>query len=225
MAPVTTKQRSSPRIPLSDQAYALLLGKIIRLDLTPGSILSEKELMDELGIGRTPIRESMQRLANEGLVTHIPNRGMFVAEISAASVRNIYEFRALIEGHTARLAAIRATTKDLSLLERLHHELSDSTLGNRIDDYIGCDQQFHNALAVASGNTYLQSAVSEIFNLHLRLWFFISHKSNNWQSSADAHEIMTGAVVDAIRNRSPDKADKAITSYITRRHKEIIQLL
>lgn len=225
MATVTSKQKSPPRIPLSDQAYALLLGKIIRLDLTPGSILSEKDLINELGIGRTPIRESMQRLANEGLVTHIPNRGMFVAEISATSVRNIYEFRTLIEGSTARLAASRATPEDLFLLEQLHYELSDSTSENRIDDYVGCDQKFHNALALASGNTYLQSAVSEIFNLHLRLWFFISRKSNNWQSSADAHEIMTAAVVDSIRNRSPDKAEEAITSYITNRHQEINQLL
>ena len=225
MATVTSKQKSPPRIPLSDQAYALLLGKIIRLDLTPGSILSEKDLINELGIGRTPIRESLQRLANEGLVTHIPNRGMFVAEISATSVRNIYEFRALIEGYTARLAASRATREDLFSLEKLHYELSDSTSENRIDDYVGCDQKFHNALALASGNIYLQSAVSEIFNLHLRLWFFISRKSTNWQSSADAHEIMTAAVVDAIRNRSPDKAEEAITSYITNRHQEINQLL
>jgi len=225
VATVPPNPKSSPRIPLSDQAYALLLGKIIRLDLAPGTILSEKELMTELAIGRTPIRESLQRLANEGLVTHLKNRGMFVTDISATSVRNIYEFRALIEGHAARLAAIRARPEDLLLLEQLHHQLSDSTSENRIDDYVGCDQRFHNTLARASGNTYLQSAVTEIFNLHLRLWFFISRRSNNWQSSADAHEVMTAAVVDAIRNQLPDEAEEAITSYISRRHQEIIQLL
>ena len=181
--------------------------------------------MSDLAIGRTPIRESLQRLANEGLVTHQPNRGMFVAEISASSVRNIYEFRSLIEGQTARLAADRASADDLAQLEQLHDQLSESTSRDRLNDYIGCDQSFHNALAKASGNTYLQSAVSEIFNLHLRLWFFISKRSSNWQSSANAHEIMTGAVVEAIRNRAPDDAEKAITSYITRRHQELIRVL
>ena len=213
------------RISLSDQAYSLLLGKIIRLELSPGAILSEKDLISDLNIGRTPIREALQRLANEGLVTHLPNRGMFVAEISAVSVGNIYEFRSLIEGHTARLAANRATPEDLSKLEGLQNQLSSSTSTDRIDDYIGCDQQFHNVLAKASGNTYLQSAVSEIFNLHLRLWFFISRKSPNWQSSTDAHEIMTSEVVEAIRNRAPDDAEEAITGYIARRHQELIHLL
>ena len=221
----TQKRPAGPRVSLSDQAYTLLLGKIIRLELAPGSILSEKSLMSDLAIGRTPIRESLQRLANEGLVTHQPNRGMFVAEISASSVRNIYEFRSLIEGQTARLAADRASADDLAQLEQLHDQLSESTSRDRLNDYIGCDQSFHNALAKASGNTYLQSAVSEIFNLHLRLWFFISKKSSNWQSSANAHEIMTGAVVEAIRNRAPDDAEKAITSYITRRHQELIRVL
>ena len=222
---MTERTNSAARIPLSDQAYSLLLGKIIRLELAPGSILSEKELMSNLNIGRTPIRESLQRLANEGLVNHLPNRGMFVAEISAASVGNIYEFRALIEGHTARLAAERASTEDLQELEYLHSNLSESTAKDRIDDYIGCDQRFHNVLARASGNTYLQSAVSEIFNLHLRLWFFISRKSQNWQSSANAHEIMTETVVNAVRDRSGGEAETAITEYIASRHQEIIKLL
>ena len=175
----TQNRQAGPRVSLSDQAYTRLLGKIIRLDLAPGSILSEKSLMSDLSIGRTPIRESLQRLANEGLVTHQPNRGMFVAEISASSVRNIYEFRSLIEGQTARLAADRASPDNLAELEELHGQLSESTSKDRLNDYIGCDQSFHNALAKASGNTYLQSAVSEIFNLHLRLWFFISKKSSN----------------------------------------------
>ena len=225
MANTTHNQTSVPRVPLSDKAYALLLGKIIRLELAPGSILSEKDLISNLEIGRTPIRESLQRLANEGLVTHLPNRGMFVAEISASSVGNIYEFRSLIEGQTARLAAERATTDDLAELEGLHNQLSDSTSKDRIDDYVGCDQQFHNVLARASGNTYLQSAVSEIFNLHLRLWFFISRKFPNWQSAANAHEVMTAAVVQAIRERAASDAEQAITSYIARRHQELIQLL
>jgi len=213
------------RIPLSDQAYSLLLRKIIRLELAPGAPLLEKELIESLSIGRTPIRESLQRLANEGLVNHLPNRGMFVAEISANSVRSIYEFRSLIEGQTARLAAIRATTADIKHLETLNERLTNSTEGKELDGYIACDQDFHNALAQASGNRYLQSAVSEIFNLHLRLWFFISRESNNLESSTGAHDEMTTCVVSAIRNRSPDDAERAITNYISKRHKELIELL
>ena len=214
-----------PRIPLSEQAYSELLNKIIRLELAPGSILSEKELMLALSIGRTPIRESLQRLSNEGLVTHIPNRGMFVAEISATSVRNIYEFRALIEGFTARLAASRSTQDDIMRLEDLQDNLDKATASDQIDEYVESDKQFHSALALASGNSYLQSAVKEIFNLHLRLWFFISEQSSNWQLSACAHEVMTSMVVGAVRERNPEAAENAMTAYISNRHQEIIKLL
>ena len=74
---------------LADQAYQLLVAKITRLELPPGAVLVEKALMVDLGIGRTPIREALQRLAMEGLVTHLPNRGMLVADITATGVQHI----------------------------------------------------------------------------------------------------------------------------------------
>ena len=94
---------------LGDKAYEILVKRITRLELPPGSVLAEKSLVEDIGIGRTPVREALQRLAIEGLVIHRLNRGMFVSEVSYSDVQETYEFRSMIDGYACRLAAVRAT--------------------------------------------------------------------------------------------------------------------
>lgn len=212
-------------VSFAEKAYQLLVRKITRLELAPGDVLVEKNLMAELGIGRTPIREALQRIAAEGLVQHLPNRGMLVSDIGAVNVQSIYEFRGLIEGATARLAATRATEEDIRELQSLDEQLNQATEGGDIDNFVTLDRGFHESLGRASKNIYLQEAVPRIFNLHLRLWFYISSKSGSWHPVAHSHDEMTKGVVDAIRERSPEKAEKVMTSYIANRHQEVKNLL
>ena len=212
-------------VSFSEKAYQLLVRKITRLELAPGAVLVEKKLMAELGIGRTPIREALQRLAAEGLVQHLPNRGMLVSDIGAANVQSIYEFRGLVEGAAARLAATRATEDNIRELQSLDGLLNQATEDGDIDDFVALDRSFHEALGRASKNIYLEEAVPRIFNLHLRLWFYISSKTESWRPAAHSHDEMTKGVVDAIRERSPEKAEKVMTSYIAHRHQEIKGLL
>ena len=94
---------------LSAQAYAELRTMIVRLDLAPGDVLREDELRTRLGIGRTPIREALQRLAREHFVTVIPRRGMFVAGIDVGELSMLFETRTVLEPYAARLAAARGT--------------------------------------------------------------------------------------------------------------------
>ncbi|NQU62226.1 MAG: GntR family transcriptional regulator [Rhodospirillales bacterium] len=212
-------------VSLAEKAYQLLVRKITRLELPPGAVLVEKNLMAELAIGRTPIREAMQRIAAEGLVQHLPNRGMLVNDIGATNVQSIYEFRSLVEGSAARLAAQRATEDDIRELRSLDRQLNKATEDGDIDEFVALDRKFHAALARASKNIYLEEAVPRIFNLHLRLWFYIASKSENREPVAHSHDEMTKGVVDAIVARQPDKAEEVMTTYIGHRHQEIKGLL
>lgn len=212
-------------VSFAEKAYQLLVRKITRLELAPGVVLVEKNLMAELGIGRTPIREALQRVAAEGLVQHLPNRGMLVSDIGAANVQSIYEFRSLVEGAAARLAATRATEDNIRELQFLDGLLNKTTEDGDIDGFVTLDRRFHEALGRASKNIYLEEAVPRIFNLHLRLWFYISSKTGSRHPVAHSHDEMTKGVVTAIRERSPDKAEKVMTSYIAHRHQEIKGLL
>jgi len=210
---------------LAEKAYQRLVTKITRLECLPGSVLAEKTLIDELAIGRTPIREALQRLAIEGLVEHMPNRGMFVADITAQSVQQIYEFRSLLDGYAASLAASRADAQQIQELRHLHKQLVRATEDDDIDRYVALDRRFYEVLAAAARNAFVAEAVPRIFNLHLRLWFFISRKIGGWHAIAASHEEMTRDVVDAVAKRDPDGAKRAMEIYVARRQVDIKEIL
>lgn len=223
-AELAAAREAAPRS-LAERAYDRLVREITRLDLAPGEVLADKALTERFGIGRTPLREALQRLAREGLVVHVPNRGMFVSEISATSVQQIYEFRSLIDGHAARLAATRASPEEMDDLTALHEALVEATERDDIDTYVVMDRLFYEVLARAAQNVYLAEVIPRIFNLHLRLWFFISKRIGGWHSIARSHEEMTRGVADAIRRRNPNEAELAMKAYITRRQQDVRELL
>ncbi|MEP6656820.1 MAG: GntR family transcriptional regulator [Betaproteobacteria bacterium] len=210
---------------LAEKAYQRLVRKITQMEYVPGSLLVEKLLMEELGIGRTPIREALQRLAIEGLVDHMPNRGMFVSEITAGSVQQIYEFRFMLDGYASSLAASRASKEQVHELRQVHKQLVRATEDDDIDRYVALDRHFYDVLAAAAHNTFVAEVIPRIFNLHLRLWFFISEKIGGWHTIARSHEEMTSGVVDALEQRNPEQARLAMEAYIARRHHDIRQIL
>lgn len=222
---VDGKFDASPPRSLTERAYELFVEKITRLELPPGALLIERNLIEQLRIGRTPIREALQRLAIEGLVQHRPNRGMFVSEISAPGVQQIYEFRALIDGHAARLAAARASDRQMHDLRAHHMTLAAAVEEQDVDRFVQGDRGFYSVLASAAQNVYLAEVIPRIFNLHLRLWFFISARRGGWLEIARAHQQMTDSVSRAIGRREPDEAELAIKVYVSQRHKDIRELL
>lgn len=210
---------------LAEKAYELLVRKITRLELAPGSVLVEKALMEEFGIGRTPIREAMQRLAIERLVDHLPNRGMLVSEITATGVQQIYEFRAVLDGYAAWLAASRATAEQIREITAAHKRLVRATEDDDINAFVAGDWYFYQVLSAAAHNSLVADSIPRIFNLHLRLWFFISKKIGGWHSIAASHQEMTKEIVDALTRRDPERAKAAMEAYIARRHQDIKKIL
>jgi len=210
---------------LTEQAYQKLEESIVTLVLAPGSVLSEQALAADFAIGRTPIREALQRLAIEGLVDHMPNRGMFVSDITAGGVQQIYEFRSMLDGYAASLAATRASKEQIQELRQIHKQLVRATEDDDIDRYVALDRRYYEVLAAAARNTFIAEAIPRIFNLHLRLWFFISEKIGGWHSIAGSHEEMTKGVVEALEQHDAEQAKRAMEAYIARRHSDIKQIL
>src|SRR5213593_57100 len=96
---------------------------IVSLELRPGAVIDERGLMERLGIGRTPTREALRRLAQERLVEVYPRRGMFVTSVEIRDLARLSEVRTVLESQAARLAAERATDQDRARLEALLAEL------------------------------------------------------------------------------------------------------
>jgi DNA-binding GntR family transcriptional regulator len=220
-----SKEKDDTTVSFAERAYQLLIRKITRLELAPGTVLVEKDLMAKLEIGRTPIREALQRIAKEGLIQHLPNRGMLVSDLGASDVQSIYEFRSLIQGAAVRLAAVRATEEDKYNLKALDTKLKQATSEFDINSFVALDLRFYESIGQASKNVYLQETLPRIFNLHLRLQFYISRKTEVWHTVARSHNDMTSGVVAAVQAGLPDKAEEIMTSHITRRHQEIKALL
>src|SRR3954451_25024968 len=109
----------------ADRAYYAIRELIVTLALPPGAVVREPELTAQLGIGRTPVREALRRLAQERLIEVFPRRGMFVTKVDVRDLARLCEVRVALEPEAARLAAERATRADLDELQALLAELDD----------------------------------------------------------------------------------------------------
>ena len=197
---------------LTDKAYRILVDKIVSLELPPGTVLTEARLMQELRIGRTPIREAIQRLIVERLVTHLHHRGMLVAEIRAADVQQITEFRTQVEGLAARLAATRMTPEQMEELQKIHAALDRSVEETDIDTFVTQDRAFHTLLARGARNQYVEDALNKLYNLHLRLWYFLYRKQGGLRETVHEHQKL----IEALMRRDPQGSELAMHTYVIR---------
>jgi DNA-binding GntR family transcriptional regulator len=153
-----TAAGSEPNGLIADRAYRDLRDRIVTLRLPPGSVLREDELMPELGIGRTPLREAIKRLALENLVAVEPRRGTSVTDVETSDIVHITEVRAELEGQAAELAARRMDEEQRASFERLREEL---------DSFHEADQED------LMRNPYLMATLERYFALSLRIWYLV----------------------------------------------------
>jgi len=192
----------------SHEAYVRLKEMILTHELTPGQALTEAELAARLGIGRMPVREALQRLAQEDLVTIVPRKGSFVSSIQLDDLQKIFEVRLALECLAARLAAERITADELAAVESLFEETDNISEGS--EEHVGIDRAFHRAVAAAAKNEYLARAVDRVFSLGLRLLYLSGSRMS--RVGEIVHEYR--GVLDALRRRDGDAASRAMQVHI-----------
>ena len=195
---------------LSDKAYRLLREKIVTLELPPSSTIDEAALIEELGIGRTPIREALRRLALENLVVIRPRRGMFVTDVSVTDLQKIFEVRAVLESYCARLAAERTSAEQLAQLEDFFRQGREvlNTGDNRA--LIAFDRQFHEMVYQAAGNEFLAATLERLYWLSLRLWYLCLNRTDRIQEAVEEH----GHLIEALRDRDAARAEEIMRQHI-----------
>jgi DNA-binding GntR family transcriptional regulator len=177
-----------------ERAYLLIRDQIVSLQLAPGSVIEESRLRERLGLGRTPIREALQRLAHENLVNFVPHRGTFVSDINLTDLHRLTEVREELEGYAARLAAERATSRDKVSMEGMLAEL-DATGEEDVHELMRLDQRIHRLLYHCTRNTFLQAMLEESFNLSLRIWFLGLERGVRLKQAVGEHRRLLGAIV------------------------------
>ena len=172
--PTSPPADEAPSIKLeADRAYVELRDRIVTLHLAPGTVLREDELMRELDVGRTPLREAVKRLALENLVAVQPRRGTFVSPVEASDIENISEVRAELEGYAAELAAQRLDGDHRAAAEALLREVEQLAGSGDQDWLMRFDERIHRFTWEAARNPYLIQTLERYFTHSLRIWYVV----------------------------------------------------
>jgi DNA-binding GntR family transcriptional regulator len=156
---------------LTEEAYRQLEEMIATLELPPGALISEAELCARLGIGRTPIREAMQRLAREQLLQILPRRGCIVSACRLEDELNVIEVRRPLELLVARTAALRANAAQRLQFENIANAMADALVADDFDAFARLDAEFNRLCLSACRNPTAASMMGLINTLNRRFWF------------------------------------------------------
>jgi len=204
----------------SEEAYARLLERIVSLDMAPGSVVNEARLREDLKIGRTPIREALQRLARENLVRSIPHRGTFVTDVNITDLARITEVRVVLESHAARLAAEKHTGTDAQATSELLELLRRGQVTDQ-RELMQLDQRIHRLIYRAAHNPFLESTLERYFNLSLRLWYLVLDRQVGLRRAVDEHIDL----LDALLSRDAELAETIMRKHVIGFEREIRKVL
>lgn len=209
--------RKGKEPPLSQQAYEQIKQKIISLELPPGSVIDEAALREELGLGRMPIREALQRLSLEKLVEIVPRRGTFVSDLGITDLQRLFEVRVKLEGQAARLAAKRGRSHHWQRMEAMLAQLPSNGESGDNEALIAIDEACHEIMYEATDNEFLQDILVTLYALSLRLWYFsLSHIGDMHDAILEHQQIL-----EALKAGDADRAERLIQRHIKTFQEEI----
>ena len=190
---MTTAEANGHRS-LAEHSYAVLRDRLIMLDIRPGDPVNEAALAEELGIGRTPVREALKRLEAEHLVVSYPRRGTFATGVDITDLAEIAEVRIHLEPVAARRAARNTTAEVRSgaehLLERLDSLGADSTRR----ELLAADLDIHRFVYRASGSAHLADVLVRLDNLATRIWSLVLDRLPHLAGHVHEHEDLLRAI-------------------------------
>ena len=206
---VAPDPRPAPGTLLSDRAYRAIEERIVTLALPPGSLVTEAGLAAELGMGRTPVREALQRLAFEGLVQFLPNRGVRVSEIDTKAQLRLLEVRRRLEGLTAALAAERATPEQRERFRALESSLRLVAEHEEEIVFLRLDRALNELMEDAAHNRFCATMMQVIDGL-ARRFFFRYRAALNLARTAELHADIAGAIAGG----DPAQAEAAVCTLL-----------
>jgi DNA-binding GntR family transcriptional regulator len=192
---------------LTEQAYTLLEEMVVRLELAPGSAVSEAMLSSRLGIGRTPIREALQRLARERLVRILPRRGVIVSEIDVKSQLRLLEVRREIERLMARAAARRASADERGQFATLARGFRRSARARDDVSFLRIDREFNELCLAAARNEFAATAMGLMNSMSRRFWFLHFRQAADLPVTARLHANLAQAIADGDEEQAAHSVD------------------
>lgn len=202
--------KKTSSISQAEIAYCRIEELIVTRELEPGQMISETRLSDQLGCGRTPLREALQRLKLEGYVEIHPSRGILVAPIDVVRQLDLLEVRRNLEDLMVRLGAERATAPERTHLQGLSDELRTTAVANDRTGFLRLNREVHRSLALASHNEMLANTIAVVHGQSRRFWYSQFEEQGLFEQAAHLH----GATLEAVVSGDAEQASQHAAAFL-----------
>lgn len=203
---------------LRQQVYEDIKHDIITCKLAPGEPLSENQFIDRFKVSKTPIREALTLLVQDGLVEYTPNRGFMVTSVSVSDIQEIFDARIFFESEMFRLAVKNISDAEIDALERQNIVEGDIDSPEYVDTFMESNRKFHIALAAAGGNSRLLWYYEILMNEAQRLFYMdmsLHHRGFRW---GHGHE----GIIQALRKRDEETGVSVIREALENARKRVL---
>ncbi len=195
---------------LTDRAYATIRREIITCELSPGSEVSELELSDRLGMSKTPVREALGRLDQEGLVATFPRRGYRIAPVTIKDINDLFAIRIVLERTTAALAAQYMSESDFDALEQLAGASYTLHEDRSLAEFVEANLLFHSMIAKGSNNPRLYNLLMNYLSESQR-FFYIGARSRDINVETNHEHV---GIVEVLRRREANAAGQIMADHV-----------
>ena len=205
---------------MRDGVYGRIRADILACVLTPGALIQEKDLAARYNVSKSPVRDALLRLQEQGLIEVMPRKGYRVRPISLADARELYETRILLEKACIKRAIEEASDKDLTALDQFRTAGSSESLA----EWVAYNREFHRTIAQLSGNARLTKMAQEVIDQFDRLTFVGVSTAPSGASSEKLVKEHCG-IIDAIQVRDKTKAARLINAHVMKSQKRLFAVL
>ena len=197
-------------LPLRDVVFKTLREAILRGDLKPGERLMELQLAAKLGVSRTPIREAIRMLEQEGLAVTTPRKGAEVAKMTLKDMEDVLEIRDALDELAVRIACQKITDEQLKQLEDVKELFEKNTQTNNVKNIAEADVSFHDVIYEATGNPKLVTLLNNLREQVYRYRVEYIKDPKNYPTLIAEHE----AILDSLKNRDVKNAVEAMHVHV-----------
>ena len=194
--------------PLRETVCEALRDAIRRGILEPGERLMEVQLAEELGISRTPVREAIRKLEQEGYVIMMPRRGTYVSDVSVKDIKEIFEIRSALESLSTELATMRIEPEELEKLQSLLVEIEGHIKNNDMEKIVATDVEFHGLLYQVSRNARLVAIISNLMEQLARFRTLAMSYPGRLKETLKEHRAMVEAIAAGDANAAREAAER-----------------
>lgn len=209
------------KIPLTQEAYNIIKKLIIDLHFRPGEIILTKQLADQLGISRTPVREAMVKLTQEGLMQQTDSRKFKVSEVTRSSIEELYDLRACFEALALDKVFHKINDDDIKILQQNVIQMEEALNSKLYDEFFKLDMEFHQYFMKKYNNCILESFMKQIIDTQQRIRYITKFIDNRLEDTIDEHQ----KILNCFIKRDLEGAKKTINNHLDQVRSGMVELL